>query len=246
MPEQYSIIMLQARCNMTCTFCVTENKMETMSPGQALSLLKKLKEESCTQLIIGGGEPFNWSGDVLKLAKTAKELGFFVQIGTNGVALPEGFEKVPFVDRYIIPLESIYPEEHNIMRKFEARHQELILDRLATLKKVKKSLTLSTVITQANQGRLLDLAEYLREYQNTGGNLHAWHLYKFIPEGRGGGKNAVDLQVPDERYTSICSAIIGTNLPFKIFRRKNMYQSRQVNFYWYEKGKLVKRKAMNA
>ena len=91
------VIMPQPQCQMWCEFCVTDDHLQRMTESQAQKLIHKMAEQGFTSLIIGGGEPLLWPHDVLKLADYAKKFEFFVQIGTNGIRLPNGFETLPQV-----------------------------------------------------------------------------------------------------------------------------------------------------
>ena len=79
---------------MRCTFCVTEEDFDALRFDEAVALLDRLCERNVRTVVFGGGEPFTWPGDVLRLATEAKARGMTVQIGTNGVALPEGFAEI--------------------------------------------------------------------------------------------------------------------------------------------------------
>ena len=78
----------------------------------------------------------------------------------------------------------------------------MILDCLKTLRAAQKSTTISTIITRVNQHELRFLAEFLKEFNQTRPFIHAWHLYKFLPKGRGGKVHADDLRMSDEELKS--------------------------------------------
>jgi len=209
-----------------------------MTDAQALDLLRQLKAGDFKSIVFGGGEPFQWPGKLLALTEEAKKMGFLVQVGTNAVALPENYQYIQSIDRYVLPLESSLSAVHNRMRFYKNRHQELIIDRLSRLRDAKKSVTLSTIITRVNRDDLRPLALFLKEFNALSPFIHAWHLYKFIPQGRGGRKNASDLMIPDEAYASVCDGLKSMDLPFKVYQRKDMYHSRTVDFFWYKDGLL--------
>jgi MoaA/NifB/PqqE/SkfB family radical SAM enzyme len=234
----HAVIMLHPGCNMACSFCITNNSFDVMSLDKASQLLTYLKGVGMVDVILGGGEPFAWTYDLLSLANQAKEMGFMVQVGTNGIALPKNFENQECIDRYILPLESMDENTHNTMRFYKSRHHSLILHRLAQLKNSQKEVTLSTVVTRHNVNDLDQTAEYLREYQASGGQIHAWHLYQFIPEGRGGKLNATSLSISPANYFEACQRIKQKELGFTVYRRNNMYQSQTVGFFWFQDGKL--------
>ncbi len=235
-----AVIFLQPHCNMHCTFCITEDGFDVMTFAQGLDLLVGLRAAGVSTVVIGGGEPFDWPHDPLRLAAEARRLGFLVQIGTNGIALPEGFERLACVDRWVLPLESIDPEPHNRMRLYRDRHHQIILSRLAALREARKSVTISTVITQANHEAVFEIAEFLREEQRRGGHIHAWHLYQFIPAGRGGAVHGPALRLEPEGYDRIVDRVQSMNLPFRVYRRSDMYRSRTVDFFWYEGGRICR------
>ncbi|MFA6241182.1 MAG: radical SAM protein [Candidatus Hydrogenedentales bacterium] len=128
-----AVVFLHPACNMTCSFCVTENGMDTMRYDQAAQLLDDLKQRGIDNIVLGGGEPFAWPHDTVALAETAKSHGFFVQIGTNGIAMPESYPSLACFDRYVLPLDSVDASVHNALRHHGPGHHALILDRLKAL-----------------------------------------------------------------------------------------------------------------
>jgi len=237
-PYNVAVIFLHPGCNMTCTFCITEDNFDAITQIQAIELLRTLKKENFDSVIFGGGEPFEWPGDLLALTREAKQLGFLVQIGTNAIALPKDYQNIKSIDRYVLPLESSVSVVHNKMRLYKNRHHQLIIDCLQQLRSVQKSVTLSTIVTKINVDGLQSLASFIKEFNSPQPFIHAWHLYKFIPQGRGGSLNAGDLIISDQEYAKACDGIQSMGLPFKIYQRKDMYHSKTVDFFWYEHGQL--------
>ncbi len=229
-----AVLMLHPGCNMTCRFCVTENSMASMRFDQALHVLDVAHARGARNLVLGGGEPFTWPPDVTLLAHEAKQRGFFVQAGTNGVALPPGFAHHPCFDRYVLPLDGACAETHNHLRRHPSGHFDLIRARIAQLSASGKPMTLSTVVTARNLLELPALAALLADDVISGARLHAWHLYRFIPSGRGGAKHAASLWVSEAEYDAACAEVKAMGLGFTIFKRKDMRHSRTVDFYWYE------------
>lgn len=234
---QVAVIMPQPACNMFCSFCVTENNFDTMTYEQGNALLEYLRGINVSNVVVGGGEPFYWE-HLTAFCRHAKYLGFLVQAGTNATLLPVGFEYSDIIDRFVIPLEAANEDIHNSMRFAPPSHYKTIMDCLAKLKTAKKSVTISTVITRANINAVPDLAEFLRTYNEGSGHLHAWHLYKFIPKGRGGASNAESLSVSLDEYEAIFARVKSARLPFKVFKRGDMYKSKTVAFFSYQNGKI--------
>lgn len=223
---------------MACSFCITEDMLSIFSFDQAIELLEKMKGTPINNVVIGGGEPFSWNYDLIGLTQEAKKRSFFVQIGTNGVDLPKGYEYFPNVDRYVLPLESVHEDTHNTMRIYNNEHHSIIMNRLDELKKADKSVTVSTVVTKENISELRDLAKFLKEYNEEKNTLHAWHLYKFVPEGRGGRLNAPKLEVSMQDYDTRTNELKNSKLGFHVYRRKDMFDSKNVEFFWLEHGRL--------
>lgn len=239
---EVAVVMLHAPCNMTCTFCVTEESLPTMNFAQAAALLENLREKGVRNVVFGGGEPFIWPFDLIALTREAKAMGFLVQVGTNGIALPSGFEFIESIDRYVLPLDSASPSIHNQMRRISAerysymapatgrRHHSIMLKRLKTLKSAGKEVTIGTVVTRQNLLHLPDIADFLEGYCRGGGRIHAWHLYRFLPQGRGGTVNASYHSISEEDYDLAIREIRSRPLSFKTYKRKDMYRSKTVGF----------------
>ena len=99
------VIMLHPGCNMTCTFCVTENTMDAMSLDQAAETVDVAWDRGVRNVVFGGGEPFAWPEDLLRLAGHARQRGMFVQVGTNGIGLPADYATIETIDRFVLPLD---------------------------------------------------------------------------------------------------------------------------------------------
>lgn len=225
-----AVVMLTPACGMSCGFCVTE-PFRAMDFGQALSLLEGLRGQGVRRLVLGGGEPFSWKHGTVSLAARAKAMGFHVQVGTNGIDLPEGFERLESIDRYVLPLESMDAAVHDALRVFSRSHHAIILDRLERLRADGKSVTVSTVVTRQNIGGLGGLGRFLEGYRLRGGLLHAWHLYRFLPVGRGGRLHAERLDIDEADYHQACDAVKRAGLGFPVYKRTDMYRSSTVGFF---------------
>ncbi len=233
-----AVVFLQPDCNMRCTFCVTEDDFDPLSFEDALALLDGLAGRGVRTVVLGGGEPLAWPGDALRLAAEAKARGLTVQVGTNGVALPHGFAELDCVDRWVLPLESTDPAVHQELRRHGRGHHALVLSRLRELQRARKPVTLSTVLTAPNLSGIADLARHLDAYHAVSQNVHAWHLYRFLPLGRGGARHRAELDITAEDYAAACARVTELGLPFRVFRRSDMYRSKTVEFFWSENGEV--------
>jgi MoaA/NifB/PqqE/SkfB family radical SAM enzyme len=236
--KRIASLFLLPQCDMTCRFCASEEDFSVMSFDQAANLLRALRERSIRNVVLGGGEPFLWPHGLERLSRVARELGFLVQICTNGVSLPAGFERIATVDRYILPVESMDAALHDGLRRHRRGHHNVVLDRIAALAGSGRELTVSTVVTAENVDRLGEIADFLARERERGVALHAWHLYRFLPVGRGGAVHAGRLDVAREDYRRACAAVRRRDLGFRVYRRDDMRRSSTVEFFWFERGRL--------
>ncbi len=232
-PRRIAVVFLQAKCNMTCTFCATDNRVEALSLQDVDEVLSVLKAGGVQEVIFGGGEPFAWTPGVLEAAARAKAMGLTVQIGTNGLAMPEYHAHLPQVDRYILPLEASQAEIHDWHRRAADGHHAVVMRRLEELGKAGKSVTLSTVVMRSNHQVLGDLAHWIEGYQGRYGNVHAWHLYRLLPIGRGGAVHEPELATD---YDAACAKVRQIPWSFPVLKRPDMLHSKCVGFYWREAG----------
>lgn len=236
--KRIASLFLSPLCDMGCRFCASETNFSTMSFDEATSLLCALRGR-VEGVVLGGGEPFLWPHDLEKLACLACDLGFQVQVCTNGVNMPVGFEQIEAVHRYILPLEAMDPAVHDSLRiRAGGGHHTIVMDRIQALAKAGRELTLSTVVTSKNLSELQAIAEWLAWQSLVGLKIHAWHLYRFLPVGRGGVPHGQELAVDSDEYVQVCGAIKMAGLPFQVLRRDDMTRASTVEFCWFEKGRL--------
>ncbi len=212
-----------------------------MTPAQCIAALDTLRARGFDQVVLGGGEPCEWPGDWRFAAREAKARGFHVQLGTNGVLLPDGFAHTPGVDRFVLPMDASHAELHNDLRRSAATgpgacadHFSLILRRLETLQRAGQEVTVSTVVNAANLAETAAIGQWLSRYAAQGGRVHAWHLYRFIPTGRGGGQHASTLDISDEAYEAAVLTGRRAAGSVRVFKRPDMRHSLTVDFFWQE------------
>ena len=236
--KRIASLFLTPVCDMGCRFCASETAFSVMSFDEAAALLGALKGR-VEGVVLGGGEPFLWPHDLGKLACFASDLGFQVQVCTNGVNMPSGFERIEAIQRYILPLESMDSGMHDSLRsRAGGGHHAIVMDRIQALARSGREITLSTVVTSENLGGLQAIAEWLAWQSLVGLKVHAWHLYRFLPMGRGGVPHGQELAVDSGAYLRACDAMKSAGLPFKVFRRDDMTRASTVEFCWFENGKL--------
>lgn len=229
-------IYLLPDCNMGCTFCGSELGFDVLDPAVAQRLLGVLKDRGFTQVVLGGGEPLLWPHGVVELARAARNLGFLVQLCTNGTLL-EGLEREPAFDRFILPLEALTPALHDRLRVLPGGHHAQVMAALDRLQAAGRSVSLSTVVTRENLDELPALAEDLARRKIAGLPIHAWHLYRFLPMGREGRSHS-ELATSPEAYRAAVDQVRSLDRGFPIYRRSDMFRSSSVAYVWSEGGRL--------
>lgn len=231
-------MMLHSLCNMHCSFCVTEDTMGSFDFTQATQLLDRLQGEGFKSLVIGGGEPTAWPHGLFELTRQAKSRGFAVQVGTNGILLPDDFETIDSVDRWVLPLDGTTPQTHNALRFYRERHFQIITGRIKRLAEAGKSTTISTVVTKVNRDDIAGIGRQLCDLDQPRPFLHAWHLYQFIPEGRGGAVHREALLLDRSEFEAACEPMKQLGTRFQVFKRPDMLHSKTVEFFWMQHGRL--------
>lgn len=236
--KRIASLFLLPDCAMACAFCGSATGFDTLTRPQAEGVLADLAAQGVRNVVLGGGEPLQWPHGAGDLARFAKGLGFTVQLCTNAVHLREDLAGLESVDRFILPLESADPAVHDRLRRHPGGHHGLVWRRLEALRQAGREITLSTVVTRENLEGLGALADQLRGFQGRGAKLHAWHLYRFLPIGRAGARNAVRLATDAGTYRAAVEAVKQADLGFAVYRRSDMAHASSVAYVWGEGGGL--------
>ncbi len=236
--RRVGVIMLHGSCSMSCLFCITENSITEMSPEQVKTILKLMKEQEMESVVFGGGEPLQWNHSLSDSIKLAKSMRLHTQVGTNGVGLNPDVIQNLNADRYVLPMDSINPQIHNYLRGGFRKHYDIIKKRLRYLTEIGVPFTISTVVCRINLDMLNEITAFLLHLWEKGARIHAWHLYRFLPMGRGGLKNASMLHITKDEYFEKTEEIKQRGMPFLVYRRPNMQLSKEVDFFWAEAGEV--------
>jgi MoaA/NifB/PqqE/SkfB family radical SAM enzyme len=110
------------RCNDTCEFCSIWQNEEYAKIEEKPFDLSVLKQEGVKNINITGGEPL-LREDLPEILKTAKELGFFIELTTNGILYSERARLMGgLVDRLLFSLDYPIASEHDRSRGVECFH----------------------------------------------------------------------------------------------------------------------------
>ena len=228
-------VFLLPDCNLSCSFCASDLGFETATFEQVAELLRDLRGTSIRSVVFGGGEPTLWPHGLERLCRLASDLGLLVQVCTNGVALPRGFERMAAVQRFILPLEAADLETHDRLRVSRKQHLPVVLDRVRSLTGAGREMTFSTVVTAKNLDRLPGIAQLMNSFRRAGARIHAWHLYRFLAVGRGGAGDPAGLAIDESEFLAACEVAKRAPLDFPVYRRDNLFAATSVEFFWFER-----------
>ncbi|MEM2936761.1 MAG: radical SAM protein [Candidatus Bathyarchaeia archaeon] len=83
----YVIYLCTARCNLRCHFCnLWRERRPELETEDALKIMKELADFGVAVIGFTGGEPTMWR-DLEKLSSTARSLGVFTSLSTNGTMI---------------------------------------------------------------------------------------------------------------------------------------------------------------
>jgi len=83
------IFIRLAGCNLRCTWCDTKYALEDGKEMDIQDIIQEVSAYPSKNISITGGEPLFQRKELLKLVKELKELGYWIQINTNGTIFDE-------------------------------------------------------------------------------------------------------------------------------------------------------------
>ena len=151
------------RCNDTCEFCSiwhNEDFKKIEEKPYELSLLRNIGIE---HINFTGGEPL-LREDLPQLLKQAKELGFKIELTTNGILYPEKARLIGgLVDRLYFSLDYPISEEHDRSRGVECFH--LVIKSIKLAQELGEKPIINFTMTRDNVRflpEMVELAEKLK------------------------------------------------------------------------------------
>ena len=76
-------------CNLRCTWCDTKYALENGKEMSIKEILQEVGKYPCKSVSITGGEPLLQREGLLELVRQLKDLGYWIQINTNGTIFGE-------------------------------------------------------------------------------------------------------------------------------------------------------------
>ncbi len=149
------------RCNYKCAYC-DRWRLHTpeLSTSQVLTMVHGLRDLGMHFFQITGGEPF-LRQDLGVICKTAKALGLYVGVNTNGSLLKPDSEVLKFVDRLTFSLDG--PREVHETARPRGSFDD-VMRAIEVAQKAGVKVGITTTITRANwafTGYMADLAARL-------------------------------------------------------------------------------------
>jgi 7-carboxy-7-deazaguanine synthase len=83
-----------AGCNLRCIWCDTRYALKNGKEMNINEVIQEISKYPCKNVSITGGEPLLQRGELMKLVKQLKNLGYWIQINTNGTIFDEEIFKL--------------------------------------------------------------------------------------------------------------------------------------------------------
>lgn len=161
------------RCNDTCEFCsvwreyqnirISERENQNIRESDGSEILRELKREGVKYLNVTGGEPL-LREDLPQILKSAKELGFKIELTTNGILYSEKAKLIAdLVDRLYFSLDYPIAQEHDRSRGVECFH--LVITSIQKAKELGEKPIINFTLTRDNVRflpEMVELAERLK------------------------------------------------------------------------------------
>lgn len=231
-----AVVMLTPACDMDCPYCGAEAQFRALGTAEAAALMADLRAQGFRSVVLGGGEPFCWTGDLRALAAQAQASGLTVQVGSNLRRMPSEAPRWPEIDRWVLPLESAEAAAHDALRPGVPSHHAVVLAALDAFQGAQATVTISSVARLGGETELHGLADWLQRRVAAGLKLHAWHLYRFQAMGRGGSHNAARFAQDDAQWQALAQGLKAAHPGLPILLRPDLLHSKQVAFFWGDAG----------
>lgn len=175
--------MITARCTLKCPFCYgpEPDAFVDLPPDQVETLLSFFAEKIVSGINFAGGEPFCYP-QFSRIVKTARQLGFWLSLQTNGLEPDKLAPLLQELDWICLPIDGLTPETSKILRTSRSHFQHIkrCLDLIAPYRIKGLRLKIGTVITAHNINEISAIAEFLNDVRPD-----VWKWYEVRPRGLG-------------------------------------------------------------
>nr|MCK4929611.1 radical SAM protein [Nanoarchaeota archaeon] len=152
------IMLLNTKCNLRCQFCDLYKGNEEITFEDCIKVLAEGAELGVSNLVLTGGEPFLHK-DLFRIIKYAKELGYGVNVTTNGTLINETLEKIvdSGVDSVSVSIDGL-EKTHDMLRGKKGSFKKAFEGIKLLVKKLgKKKVAIYFVVTNKNVKELKEI-----------------------------------------------------------------------------------------
>jgi len=105
-------------CNLRCKWCDTKYALKNGREMSIDEIVQEVNKYPCKSVSITGGEPLLQKNELLNLVKRLKDLGYWIQINTNGTIFDEEiFELVDLISMDCKCPSSRMKSDHQVLRR---------------------------------------------------------------------------------------------------------------------------------
>lgn len=168
------------KCNLGCKFCYGKFNEDTLSIKDKKIIIDKIVDAGVEKLTITGGEPL-MSEDLLEIIDYAYNKNLFTSLHTNGILLDEDLVKsmAGKVGRISLAIEGV-GNDINFSMRGHKDFFNIVINRLEITKKYQIPISVKTVASKKNIGRIVKLIPLLEKY-----NPDVWLISEFRSARRG-------------------------------------------------------------
>lgn len=193
------------QCNMYCDHCYRDagaKASDELSTAEAKNLLEEIAKAGFKIMIFSGGEPL-LRPDIFELVSYARNLGLRPVFGTNGTLITlDVAQKLKEAGAMGIgiSLDSIEPQKHDHLRKYEGAWEEAIAG-MKNCQKVGLPFQIHTTVFDWNQDELEKITDLALEL-----GAVAHHFFFLVPTGR--AVNLEEESLRAEQYEKVLTRIL--------------------------------------
>ena len=185
------------RCDQRCRYCqIPDRHQAEMTTAEIVSLLHQMKEAGTKRIGLWGGEPMV-RPDIGDIVETAKQLGFWVSMDTNGKLVPRKLDVIRMLDHLIVSIDG--PEAVNDLNREEGSFKSAMAA-LEAARGLTSIWTLS-VMTRYNLGAVDFLLENAKRFS-------ALAAFQFLHHNETMAGDTADMRPSNEEYRSLVARLI--------------------------------------
>lgn len=155
------LFKLNTRCNLQCSYCwysinpqLHVDAQDEMSLETVKELVERISLQAGDVVYLSGGEPV-LRNDIVEICRCISSTGATVYMTTNGTLLERLLAVSPWIDGYVVSLDSVESEYHDVHR---GQHRRTTKNIEALVEQA--PVCVSVVLSQQNIEQLSRLADF--------------------------------------------------------------------------------------